>query len=509
MIEHIQMGDISPRIQYAGTGAQVTFTFPFPIFAATDLQVFVDGTLKATVTDYSVTGAGQSTGGTVTFTAAPADGTVVTLRRKLAVQRTTDFQESGDFRAKTINDELDREVAFIQQIADEVGRTLRLADSDVPATLTLPAKGLRAGKALGFDANGDVAVSGLDMNQIETDAANAASAAATAAANASQAADSAATAATAAASATQSAAEAELYAQQAQSGDGKDLKVSADDTTAGFLADKFLASGLASLTTQNGGGDETCTLDVPVASQAEAEAGTDNGVALTPLRGTDLLLAWLSANLPAASQAEMEAGTETGLRRMSPAGIGQAIAALAGGGGIAMSTQTFTSSGTYTKPSGLLYALVFVTGSGGGGGLNLGWAGAGGGAGGTAIKLIAAASLGATETVTIGNNPDAGAGGTSSFGTHCSATGGTATNGQTGGYGGNGVGGDINLKGGGGGGSPHGSTTYNLANVGGASFWGGGGGDSWTGAYGAGGGGSSGFGAGFKGVCYVIEFKEA
>lgn len=123
------------------------------------------------------------------------------------------------------------------------------------------------------------------------------------------------------------------------------------------------------------------------------------------------------------------------------------------------SYQNFTSSGTWTKPSNLLYIKVTVVGAGGGGSSGGGWTRSGAG-GGMSIKYIQAASLGATETVTVGAGGAGGAGGvggqngsaggTSSFGSHCSATGGA------GGFwntafgtvsGGTGSGGDINLSG--------------------------------------------------------------
>ena len=143
--------------------------------------------------------------------------------------------------------------------------------------------------------------------------------------------------------------------------------------------------------------------------------------------------------------------------------------------------QIFSTAGThtYTKPSGCSKVKVTVIGAGGGGGgfRNRGTAryihgaGGGGGAGGTAIKLIDGASVGATETVTIGTGGAGGvgmndgtAGGTSSFGSHCSATGGAGgahagtshtNNSQvnrphTGYHGGGGIGtgGDLNLRGG-------------------------------------------------------------
>ncbi len=154
MATHIQIGDISPRIQYTADGVQVAFTYPFPIFTDADVEVYEDATLKTLTTDYAVTGAGNSSGGLVTLNTAPASGVVVTLKRALAIKRTTDFQESGEFRAKVINDELDYQTAVLQQLGDDLGRGLRLAATDPATVLTLPDAATRASKYLGFDASG-------------------------------------------------------------------------------------------------------------------------------------------------------------------------------------------------------------------------------------------------------------------------------------------------------------------------------------------------------------------
>jgi len=215
-----------------------------------------------------------------------------------------------------------------------------------------------------------------------------------------------------------------------------------------------------------------------------------------------------------------------------------------------MNIQVFTTTGTWTKPTGLKFAVVEVIGGGAGGGGTTGAVGqtansGGGGGGGYSLKKIVESSLGATETVTIGAGGAGGTGnnagtngGTSSFGSHCSATGGTGGTGNgasasvprrglTCGAGGTGTGGDVNASG------QAGPNGFNLALAafgqvsggGGASMYGAGGAQqtsvNTTGnagiGYGAGGGGCAAYdvassytgGAGTDGIVVVYEYMEA
>ncbi|MBX9702227.1 MAG: hydrolase, partial [Acetobacteraceae bacterium] len=156
MDEHIRIGDVAPRVQYVADGAQTAFPYPFPIFEPGDLEVRLGGVVQQS--GLSVAGAGQSGGGTVAFAAPPAAGTLVTLRRNLVVARTSDFQENGILRSRTLNDELDYQVAALQEVKEELGTALRLDPSEVGTLTALPPRGVRANRLLGFDSVGDVTV---------------------------------------------------------------------------------------------------------------------------------------------------------------------------------------------------------------------------------------------------------------------------------------------------------------------------------------------------------------
>ena len=196
----IIISDTEPRIQYTATAGQTSFTVPFAFFANADLQVF-NGTSQlsfssspSNATQYSVTGAGVSSGGSITLGSPGATvNDVITIVREVAIERTTDFPTSGAFQIDSLNTELDKIIAMAQQLERDLKLSPRVnTTSSSSFNLTFP--DMVAGKILSANAGGtglefSVDASGLlsaetNASTSATNAANSATAAASSASSA-------------------------------------------------------------------------------------------------------------------------------------------------------------------------------------------------------------------------------------------------------------------------------------------------------------------------------------
>ena len=166
----ISVSNNTPRVSYsvAQGQTQTSFTVNFEFFAAADLNVFVDNTLKTITTHYTVSGGNGSTG-TVTMSVTGASGgSTVVITRDIALERTTDFPVSGAFNISSLNTELDKLVAIDADVDDTIGRSIRLQDSDASASMELPLKAARVGTVLGFNATTGAAEAGPTITAVQS-----------------------------------------------------------------------------------------------------------------------------------------------------------------------------------------------------------------------------------------------------------------------------------------------------------------------------------------------------
>lgn len=105
---------------YTGNGVTTSFPYTFRIFQKTDLLVqVVDLSENITVltldTDYSVTGAGTYSGGSVVLSSPLANGWQISISRSLPVTQDTDLRNQGKFFAEVHEDAFDKLTMLIQQ----------------------------------------------------------------------------------------------------------------------------------------------------------------------------------------------------------------------------------------------------------------------------------------------------------------------------------------------------------------------------------------------------------
>lgn len=117
---------------YVGTGDVNSYTFPFRVFAADQVKVYVraadaaSGTLLDT-TQYSVTlasASAQTVGGTVTLSAPLAAGAKLVILSNIPYTQLLALQNQGAFNAEDLNAAWDKNTALSQQLLDRLDRAV-------------------------------------------------------------------------------------------------------------------------------------------------------------------------------------------------------------------------------------------------------------------------------------------------------------------------------------------------------------------------------------------------
>jgi hypothetical protein len=539
---------------FSGSGSNGPFTVTWPILAKSHIIVTKYDSSNNTTTLTEGTGTNQysieliakgASGFSLTLVTNLDSGEKLVVEGSLPVSQPDNYKDQSDFYGERHEKSYDRQLMIVQEQLTKVARAIQIpAVDEVGTDMILPVAADRANKILIFSPDGTPTVSDEDYSQLDPSAVaasaaaaaqsetNAAGSATAAAASATDAANQA--AALSGTSTTNTLIEVASKSFTTQSGKafdvGRFVLIASDADEANYMHGQVTAYSGTSLTvnvTNIGGSGTFADWKITVAGTQGSKG--DKGDTGAPGAGTGDMLgsnnlsdvvnaATAFANikqtgtesatgaLQLASSAITVTGTDTA-RAVHSAGVAAAIAAILGSRVI--DVQFFTSSGTWTKPTGCNKALVFLTGGGGGAG---------------------------------GYQGNGGNGGTSLFGSHCTANGGSGgahvnagsgsnrTSTANGGLGASASGATFNIVGGDGMGGfvvtqQTSVTSYAmLGGNGGASFWGGGGrGASITGinnengqngsAYGSGGGGSGytnlnavGGGGGAGGTC--IDFIE-
>ena len=145
-----------------GTGAQTIWPFTFKVFAASDIAVTIANNLGVETAlvldaDYSVTlNANQDTspGGTVTYPisgSALPTGSRLTIFGNLPYDQPLDLPSGGNFSPLALENQLDRLTMQIQQLREQVGRSLQVSVTS-SADVRLPAPS--ANELIGWDSTG-------------------------------------------------------------------------------------------------------------------------------------------------------------------------------------------------------------------------------------------------------------------------------------------------------------------------------------------------------------------
>lgn len=414
---------------YTGTGTSV-FAYDFQINDDDEIlveEITISSGVSRTLTktsDYTVDGVGDSGGGNVTLTASafPSGLTALyklVITRNVPFTQTTDYVENDPFPAETHEAALDRLVMMIQQLSGILDRAI-LQGPDATGTITFPSPD--ANKLIGWDSTGTFLENKENSDTNIEDAEDAADAAAAsaaaalvselaAAASAVAAAASAAAASSSADDAAAAAASVDLPALSGASDARKILKANSSGDSFELFDGETLQDidGDTKIQVEESSDEDIIRFDTGGTQRMVLDANGiqfASGVAINSFLDEDNMASNSASAVP--TQQSVKAYVDSSMSSNS---------------------QVFTSSGSFTAPTGV--SMVFLTmcgGGGGGGGKNNSQnAGSGGGGGESIIRRAYPVVAGNSYTVTIGSGGGGGTGGNPS-GTQPTAGGDTIFN---------------------------------------------------------------------------------
>lgn len=119
------------KISYAGNGSTTVFAVPFYFLANGDLRVVLVDALGAETeqtytTHYTLTGAGDPNGGSLTMVTAPASGKTLVILREPEIVQETQYVENDDFPASAHEKALDLLTMICQSLKEQIDRSVKV-----------------------------------------------------------------------------------------------------------------------------------------------------------------------------------------------------------------------------------------------------------------------------------------------------------------------------------------------------------------------------------------------
>jgi hypothetical protein len=150
-------------VTYTGNGVTTLFAIPYYFLSKTHIQVSLTDSAGVVIPkvldiDYTVAGAGNEAGGSLTFLVAPPNLSNLVVARNVPATQLTEYRPNDDFPAESHERALDKLTMIAQQVSaglgsvnTQLGKTVRTPEA-IPV---LPDAASRAGKLLTFDAAGN------------------------------------------------------------------------------------------------------------------------------------------------------------------------------------------------------------------------------------------------------------------------------------------------------------------------------------------------------------------
>ncbi len=132
------------RNEYSGNDVTTEFTIGFYFLVNAHIKAILKVTSTGVETEltltthYTLAGAGNEAGGTLTMVTEPATGETLTILRNVDLKQETDYVEGGSFPSDDHEDAIDKLTMLVQQLQEKLDRFLSFTEASTYSGITLP-----------------------------------------------------------------------------------------------------------------------------------------------------------------------------------------------------------------------------------------------------------------------------------------------------------------------------------------------------------------------------------